>query len=144
MQNTNTKNTNKVTKVINTKKAILTVKDDGKIEIKKPLIQWKLETRDILTAKIDKTTFDYVKLANVTDYIEDKSPSKIYKVVIESVFCKDILGQSKIPTFAEFLTKLPTKQYFSRFDGYKTLAKFNVANELGKKVAKQNKKIAAK
>ena len=143
MQNT-IKKTDKVTKVVNTKKAIITIKDDGKIEIKKSLIVRKLESRDILVAKVDKSTFDYVKLANVTDYIEDKSPSKIYKVVTESIFCKDILGQSKMPSFAEFLTKLPTKQYFSRFDGYKTLAKFNAANELGKKVAKQNKKVASK
>ena len=130
--------------LVKKQKAIIEIAPNGEILVKKPLIERKIEVRNNLVAKVDKSTFDYVKLANVTDYIEDKSPSKIYKMVSESTFCKDILGASKLPTFAEFLTKLPVKNYFSRFDGYKTLAKFNAANELGKKVAKQNKKVASK
>ena len=137
----------KVQTVSKTKKEIISIPPTliEVVEVKKSNIDRKFETLTKLQEKENKSVFDYVKLANVTDYIADKSVSKIYKYVTESEYAQNILGNSDIPSFNEFRDKLPSdKKLFSRFDGYKNLAKFNIANELSKKVAKQNKKIAAK
>lgn len=100
--------------------------------------------KELLTSKENKSVFDYVKLANVTDKIENKTASKVYKNCIASPEIKNILGGSKIPTFAEFVTKLPIKENYSNWIGFLTLAKFNVKNNTAKKVATQNKKEAKK
>jgi hypothetical protein len=100
--------------------------------------------RETLVAKENKSIFDYVKLANVTDKIENKTASKVYKNCINNEFAKSILGSSKIPTFSEFVAKLPIKQNYSNWDGYKCLAKFNAKNNLAVKVASQDKKEAKK
>ena len=94
--------------------------------------------------KENKTIFDFVKLANVTDKIENKTASKVYKNCINNKYVNDILGSSKIPTFIEFIGKLPIKDSYSNWDGYKCLSKFNAKNNLAIKVAKQNKKEAKK
>ena len=103
-----------------------------------------LVRKETLVAKENKSTFDFVKLANVTDKIENKTASKVYKNCTSNIYAKSILGCSKIPTFSEFITKLPIKENYSNWDGYKTLAKFNAKNNLAVKVAKQNKKEAKK
>lgn len=97
-----------------------------------------------LLNKENKSTFDFVKLANVTDKIENKTASKVYKNCTTNVYTKSILGGSKIPTFSEFVAKLPIKDSYSNWDGYKTLAKFNVKTVVASKVARQNKKEAKK
>lgn len=102
------------------------------------------ERKILLTSKENKSTFDFVKLANVTDKLENKTASKVYKNCISSPEIKNILGTSKIPTFAEFLTKLPVKPHYSNWVGFLTFAKFNVKANLAIKVAKQNKKEAKK
>ena len=102
------------------------------------------QRKELLTIKENKSTFDYVKLANVTDKIENKTASKVYKNCISSPEIKNILGGSKIPTFTEFLTRLPIKENYSNWIGFLTFAKFNVKNELTKKVVSQNKKEAKK
>lgn len=102
------------------------------------------ERKAKLVAKENKNTFDYVKLANVTDAIENKTASKVYKNCIMNPETKNILGGSKIPTFVQFIEKLPIKDTYSNWDGYKVLAKFNVKNNVAKKVASQNKKEAKK
>jgi hypothetical protein len=102
------------------------------------------EKQTILVSKENKTIFDFVKLANVTDKIENKTASKVYKNCIANVHAKSILGSSKFPTFVEFISKLPIKDSYSNWDGYKTLAKFNAKNNLAVKVAKQNKAEAKK
>jgi hypothetical protein len=102
------------------------------------------EKQTLLKNKENKSTFDFVKLANVTDKIENKTASKVYKNCISSPEIKNILGSNKIPTFAEFLTKLPIKPSYSNWTGYLTLAKFNIKNELKKKVERQNKSEAKK
>ena len=98
----------------------------------------------LLTSKENKSIFDFVKLANVTDKLENKTASRVYKNCIASPEIKNILGTSKIPTFAEFLTKLPIKPHYSNWVGFLTFAKFNVKANLAVKVAKQNKKEAKK
>ena len=100
--------------------------------------------KEALINKENKSTFDYVKLANVTDKIENQTASKVYKNCVANPETKKILGGSKLPTFAEFLTKLPVKPTYSNWDGYKVLAKFNIKNNTAVKVATQNKKEAKK
>lgn len=100
--------------------------------------------KEALTNKENKSVFDFVKLANVTDKIENKTASKVYKNCIANVHAKNILGSSKIPTFSQFVEKLPIKATYSNWDGYKCLSKFNVKNNTAIKVASQNKKEAKK
>lgn len=102
------------------------------------------ERKAILTSKENKSTFDFVKLANVTDKLENKTASRVYKNCIASPEIKNILGTNKIPTFAEFLTKLPIKPHYSNWIGFLTFAKFNVKANLSVKIARQNKKEAKK
>jgi N-glycosylase/DNA lyase len=102
------------------------------------------DRQTLLINKEQKSTFDYCKLANVTDKIENKTASKVYKNCIASPEIKKILGTNKIPTFAEFLTKLPVKDSYSNWIGFLTFAKFNVKAELKKKVERQNKTEAKK
>lgn len=102
------------------------------------------DKKALLSSKENKSTFDYVKLANVTDKIENQTASKVYKNCISNVEIKNILGGSKLPTFVEFIAKLPVKPTYSNWDGYKVLAKFNVKNNTAVKVATQNKKEAKK
>jgi len=102
------------------------------------------DRQTLLKNKEQKSTFDFVKLANVTDKIENKTASKVYKNCISSPEIKNILGTNKVPTFAEFLTKLPIKSSYSNWTGYLTLAKFNTKNELKKKIDRQNKSEAKK
>ena len=102
------------------------------------------DRQTLLKNKEQKSTFDFVKLANVTDKIENKTASKVYKNCISNVEIKNIVGSNKIPTFAEFLTKLPQKDSYSNWIGYLTLAKFNTKNELKKKIDRQNKIEAKK
>ena len=102
------------------------------------------ERQNELKNKAEKSTFDFVKLANVTDKIEDKSISKVYAKVTANAYASQIVGTDKMPTFKEFCEKMPTKPFFSNWDGYKCLAKFNTKNELAKKVSRQNAATAKK
>ena len=113
--------------------------------LKNKVVRISLTARkEALISKENKSVFDFVKLANVTDKLENKTASKVYKNCVSSPEIKNILGGSKIPTFAEFATKLPLKDNYSNWIGFLTLAKFNVKNELTKKVVRQNKKEAKK
>lgn len=102
------------------------------------------DRKTLLSSKENKSTFDYVKLANVTDKLENKTASKVYKNCVSNPEIKNILGSSKIPTFAEFIAKLPIKENYSNWIGFLTFAKFNAKNELTKKVVRQNKNEAKK
>jgi hypothetical protein len=102
------------------------------------------DRQNLLISKENKSTFDYCKLANVTDKLENKTASKVYKNCIASPEIKKILGSNKIPTFAEFLTKLPIKENYSNWIGFLTFAKFNVKAGLKNKVERQNKIEAKK
>ena len=103
-----------------------------------------LSTIETLNAKEDKTSFDFVRLANAEYKIESKTASNVYKVVIASAHVADILGKSEIPTFKQFVAKLPKKPFYSVYDGFLTLRKFNKAEAQKRKAARQNKKTAAK
>lgn len=109
-------------------------------KIKKTLQERKNE----LIAKENKSTFDFVKLANVEDKIENKTASKVYKNVIASKYVFEILGKKEIPTFKEFLKKLKVKDNYSNWDGFNALAKFNIKYQTSKRVTRQNKKEANK
>jgi len=116
------------------------MKTQNKTAVKKSLN----EKQNELLNKENKTIFDFVKLANVTDKIENKTASKVYKNVISNAYAKSILGTSKMPSFIEFVKKLPVKDSYSNWDGYKCLSKFNAKNNLAVKVARQNKSTAKK
>jgi hypothetical protein len=102
------------------------------------------EKQNELLNKENKSIFDFVKLANVTDKIENKTDSKVYKNVVSNAYAKSILGTSKMPSFADFVAKLPIKDNYSNWDGYKCLSKFNAKNNLAVKVARQNKATSKK
>lgn len=97
-----------------------------------------------LTTKKDKSTFDFIKLANVTDKIENKTASKVYKNCIANVYINDITGRKTAPTFKEFSSKLAKKDNYSNWDGYKALGKFNVKQAIVSKAVAQNVKEAKK
>ena len=119
-----------------------------KLKSKKTIFERKTD----LENKEGKSTFDYVKLANVSDKIENKTASKVYKNCIENVYINDITGLNDIPTFAQFTAKLTKKvsgiagqsPSYSNWDGYKAFAKFNVKNNVATKVKRQNKAEAKK
>jgi N-glycosylase/DNA lyase len=116
-----------------------------KTNAKNPIVRKSLnEKQNELLNKENKSIFDYVKLANVSDKIENKTASKVYKNVISSEYTKTILGTSKIPSFAEFVAKLPIKDSYSNWHGYLVLSKFNTKNETAKKVSRQNTATAKK
>ena len=134
------------TKTQSTKNVVTNVVTENEILIattKK--VRLTLEQRkEAIIEKETKTTFDYIKLANTIDKIENKTASKVYKNCKENSEITNILGSKKIPTFPEFIAKLPIKASYSNWDGYKCFGTFNVKNAIAKKVASQNKKEAKK
>ena len=103
-----------------------------------------LTTIETLKGKETKTSFDFVRLANAEYKVESKTASNIFKVVTASEHLSDILGKSETPTFKQFVAKLPKKPFYSVYDGFMTLRKFNKVATTKAKVAKQNKVVAAK
>ena len=102
------------------------------------------QRKEALNSKENKSTYDYILLANAIDKIENKTASKVYKNCKENSEITNILGSKKIPTFSEFIAKLPIKASYSNWDGFKCFGTFNVKNAIAKKVASQNKKEAKK
>jgi len=140
--NKNTATPNKVTKVLNTKKLagkVTTEIVSNEVKVKKTLQERQSE----LLSNANKSAFDFIKLANVTDKIENKSISKVFANVMNSQYVFDIIGTDTLPTFKDFAAKMPTKEAYSNWDAYKCLLTFNTAYQLAKKVKKQNKKVAA-
>jgi len=148
MSNTQTNTvTNKVAKVskVAPKKAAKKAAP-GKKAVKKEVVKVKKSLEERQTALLEnqnKTSFDFIKLANVTDKLDNKSISKVYSNVIASAYINDIIGKSLIPSFKDFAAKMPIKTYYSNWDGYKCLLSFNALYQAAKKVSKQNKNIAA-
>lgn len=103
-----------------------------------------LTTIETLTAKEEKTSFDFVRLANAEYKVESKTASSVFKVVTASKHLSDILGKSEIPTFKQFVAKLPKKPMYSIYDGFMTLRKFNKVEAQQRKASRQNKKTAVK
>jgi membrane protein involved in colicin uptake len=118
-----------------------------RIEAKAKAQAKQVELNDKLEAlKLSaKSSFDFVKLANLTDKIEDKTLSAIFKKVTQSAYLLDIVGgENNVPTFNEFKALAPTKVFFSNWDGYMLLRKFNAKEVLTSKVERQNKAVAKK
>jgi ABC-type phosphate transport system auxiliary subunit len=113
----------------------------AKAEAKQVELNEKLEALKLSA----KSSFDFVKLANLSDKIEDKTLSAIFKKVTNSVYASDICGSaSAIPKFNEFKAVAPNKVFFSNWDGYLMLRKFNKAEALASKVERQKKAVAKK
>jgi hypothetical protein len=118
-----------------------------RIEAKAKAQAKQVELNDKLEAlkSSAKSSFDFVKLANLTDKIEDKTLSAIFKKVTQSVYASDICGSAdNIPTFNEFKAVAPNKVFFSNWDGYLMLRKFNKAEALASKVKRQNNAVTKK
>jgi membrane protein involved in colicin uptake len=118
-----------------------------RIEAKAKAQAKQVELNDKLEAlKLSaKSSFDFVKLANLTDKIEDKTLSAIFKKVTNSVYASDICGSAdNIPSFNEFKALAPTKVFFSNWDGYMILRKCNKAEALASKVKRQNNAVSKK
>lgn len=103
-----------------------------------------LSTIETLKSKEEKTSFDFVRLANAEFKVESKTASNIYKVVTASEHLSDILGKSETPTFKQFVAKLKDKPMYSVYDGFMTMRKFNSAEAQIAKAVRQSKKVAAK
>jgi hypothetical protein len=83
-------------------------------------------------------------LANAKYKIEDRSLSKIFKAVSELPDLAELLGKSPMPSFKAFADAMPTKEFYSVYDGIRTIIKFNKASVTATKVARQNKATAKK
>lgn len=90
-------------------------------------------------------------LVNTLLMLEDKKPSAVYNKLARAKSgeiadnVKLILGKSKMPMYAEFVTELTRKPkaMYSVWDGINVLAKFNKLAVTKTKVEAQNKKTAA-
>ena len=121
------------------------VTENAILEATTKKVRLTLEQRkEVLTSKENKSIYDYILLANAIDKLENKTASKVYKNCKDNIEIKNILGSSKIPTFPEFIAKLPIKANYSNWDGFKCFGTFNVKNAIAKKLASQNKKEAKK
>lgn len=115
----------------------------------KALVRLELKIAE-LESKENKTTNDFVLLANAKLKIENKSLSKVYKNVTSHVskelqpLINDILGNSLVPTFEQFKEKMTVKQSYSNYDALRCLAKFNKKAIINTKLEKQNKEISKK
>lgn len=89
--------------------------------------------------------------ANALMFFECKSLSKIFNELTKSKndevlqLVKDILGSSTMPSFKAFSEKAKEGQkFFSLWDGFNILAKFNKKAQTKKRVERQNKLTAKK
>lgn len=113
-----------------------------------------LDTIFSLEAKREKeglTTNELKRLVNAKMKLEDKTPSAVFNKVTKATgdlaeLVNEMLGKSKMPTYKEFITELVSKQKYaySTWDGLGVLVKFNKVAATKTKVARQNKKEAAK
>jgi hypothetical protein len=90
--------------------------------------------------------FGFVRLANAVNKLEIRSISHVYNHVKADKYANDILGGAAMPSFKEWAAKMPAKDLFSYYDGYKALGTFSTSNvEKAKKRAEaQNKRAANK
>jgi len=106
------------------------------------------EKFDKLNAKENKTTNEWVRLANLHNKIECRTLSNVYAVAKKSPYKQSILGKAKFPDFNAFREKMnslhPDKTSFSEYQGFMCLGKFNIALQVAVKAAKQSKNTAKK
>ena len=101
-----------------------------------------LQTVETLTNKENRTKNEAVRLATAENKVENRSLSKVYKEVTNSQYCAEILGTYAVPTFAEFAAKIKPKQFYSIYEGFLCLAKFNLSEVAKNKAKKQDVKAA--
>ena len=129
----------KTAKVTTTKVVKVETIKAVKLTLKEKVAKYEaLKTQGTLTL----TQLGY--LANAKYKIEDRSLSKVYKVVSELSDAKELLGNSPMPTFKQFAEAMPIKDFYSVYEGIRTLIKFNKASATATKVARQNKATAKK
>jgi len=114
--------------------------------------KWVIKTNatiQTLKGKKEKSSFDWVRLTNAIDKIENRTLSNVFKKVKNLTESQKIgiLGKSKFPTFKEFQNVAKEgKTLFSFYDGLMMLRKFNKAEATKRKVKRQNaqqtKKVA--
>lgn len=96
----------------------------------------KLESKDILTSH------ETARLINAKLKIEDKSISKVYKMIFEYASndvqtLVDKMFPKSRPTFKTFKDKVKDKPYYSVYDGLLACSKLSKGAQLADKVKKQ-------
>lgn len=106
----------------------------------------KMATIIFYDSKPELTIQETKYKANALMFFECKSISRIYNDLTKSKnaevlqLVKDIIGASTMPTFKAFSEKAKEGQrFFSLWDGFNILAKFNKKAQLKKRVERQNK-----
>ena len=106
----------------------------------------KLATLKVLQSKKVKTEFERQRIVNILIFFESRTLSQVYKTITKTenkaiqLEVAEMLGKSKMPTFAEFRKKAKDgKIDFSVWDGLQILRKFNKVEQTKKRVARQNK-----
>lgn len=99
-----------------------------------------LETIKTLLAKQQSeglTPYELARLVNAKRKLELRSVSGIYKLLQKSEDSAIVLGKSPFPTFKEFVNVAKDKKQFNYWSGLLLLAKFNKAEALKSRAAKQ-------
>ena len=111
----------------------------------------KMATIIFYDSKPELTIQETKYKANALMFFECKSLSKIFNELTKSKnaevlqLVKDILGSSTMPSFKAFSDKAKEGQkFFSLWDGFNILAKFNKKAQIQKRVSRQNKATAKK
>ena len=112
-------------------------------------IQKRMKRVETLSAKETLTTWELNQLAYNKLQLENKSASKVYKMLFEypSDDIKDILTKALgtvTPTFATWKNELKDKAHYSLWDGILAVNKLSKSAQLATKVAKQGGKIEPK
>ena len=115
--------------------------------------KWFVNAQNVITilnAKVERTAFDSVRLANQLFKIENRSLSKIYNELKNSSgdiakAVSEVLGKSSFPTFKAFKDEAKDgQQFFSIYAGLMMLKKFNKAAKQVARAKRQNKALADK
>lgn len=93
----------------------------------------------------DARTFaDKKRLFSLEYRLEDKTASKIYRESIANKYALELCGLASLPSFAQFLERLPVKVAYSKADGMKALASFNTSAKRAEKAMAQAIALNAK
>lgn len=108
-----------------------------------------------LTATVNRTKQQSVSLATAHSKIENKTVSKLHRMILDSPFSVEIYGNKTLPKFAEFVAALKPSEtsLYSEYAAYQTLKRMGDAlaksketpkEKIAKKVDVQNKNVAKK
>lgn len=93
---------------------------------------------DVLTVR------ESVYLANALYKLDNKSASKLFKDVQNLPEAIEVLGKANFPSFKDFVSGLPKKEFFSFYDALNVLARLNKSSQLATKVQKQGGQMGKK